>query len=85
MIPGWYSNNNHPFYEFFISEDGWCVTSSSSDEAVYLDKYHDLKNFTAVKSNKIISNESESLIRCIFKYGWKDSDLDEDYTGDFFK
>lgn len=85
MIPGWYSNNNHPFYEFFISEDGWCITFTNSEKKAYLDKYNDLRNFTVVKSYKIIANESESLIRNIFKYGWEDSDFDEDYTGDFFK
>jgi len=39
VIPGWYSNNNHAFYEYFISEDAWCITFTTSSEKVFLDKY----------------------------------------------
>jgi len=82
MIPGWYSHNIYPFYEYFISDDGLYISSLSYGKKVYINKYKNLHDFTIVNNEKIISNESRFLLKHLFKYGWGD---DHEYTGDFFK
>lgn len=85
MIPGWYCLKEQSFYIYFISEDAWCIRFISSNEKVFLDKYDSLKVFMVVKNKKIISSENQYLLKNLFEYGWVNSSVEDNYTGDFFK
>ncbi len=77
MIPGWYINNNHPFYEFFISEYGQYITYTNLS-GVYVDKYSNMDNFKKVESEKTISILNKDLIKHLLEHGWQKSGQDED-------
>jgi len=85
MIPCWYKHFD--IYEYFISDDGWCITSNSKEDIVIINKYTGLWRFKVVDSSyeKIISDKSKFLLMNLFTYGWGGDYNNIGYDGDFFK
>jgi len=74
--PGWYISLVHHYYEYFISEDGWSISSTPGTD-VFIDKYDNTEKFFRVDNIIKISNLNKNLLQILFSFGWSTGNDDK--------